>query len=61
MLDRVQHAYPQQPSGPDDRWWLPVSMGGTAPTPEAAAAMDAAEAAERAARREARETPSDSQ
>ena len=59
MLDRVQHAYPQQPSGPEDRWWLPVSMGGTAPTPEAAAAMDAAEAAERAARREARETPSD--
>jgi 1-acyl-sn-glycerol-3-phosphate acyltransferase len=40
MLDRVQHSYPQSPSGPDDLWWLPASLGGTAPTPEEAAAMD---------------------
>jgi 1-acyl-sn-glycerol-3-phosphate acyltransferase len=49
LLDKVQHAYPQAPTGPDDRWWLPASLGGTAPTPEEAAAMDAAEARERGA------------
>jgi len=43
LLDGVQKAYPDQPSGPDDRWWLPACMGGTAPTPEEAAAMEAAE------------------
>ena len=43
LLDRVQRNYPDGPSGADDRWWLPTSMGGTAPTPEAAAALDAAE------------------
>jgi 1-acyl-sn-glycerol-3-phosphate acyltransferase len=48
MLDRVQREYPDSPSGPDDTWWLPVALGGTAPTPQEAAAMDAAEAAERA-------------
>jgi 1-acyl-sn-glycerol-3-phosphate acyltransferase len=41
MLDRVQRAYPQSPAGQDDRWWLPASLGGTAPTPDEAAAMDA--------------------
>lgn len=51
LLDRTQRGYPDQPSGPDDRWWLPSTLGGTAPTLEQAAAMDAAEAAERAARR----------
>jgi 1-acyl-sn-glycerol-3-phosphate acyltransferase len=37
LLDAVQKAYPEKPSGPDDRWWLPAHMGGTAPLPEAAA------------------------
>jgi len=41
LLDRVQHSYPQAPSGPQDRWWLPVALGGDAPTPEEAAALDA--------------------
>jgi 1-acyl-sn-glycerol-3-phosphate acyltransferase len=50
MLDHVQKTYPDTPSGPEDTWWLPTAMGGTAPTPEEAAAMDAAEAAERAGR-----------
>jgi len=45
LLDHVQRNYPDGPSGADDRWWLPASMGGTAPTPEAAAALDAAESA----------------
>jgi 1-acyl-sn-glycerol-3-phosphate acyltransferase len=43
LLDQAQRAYPAQPAGPDDTWWLPVSMGGSAPTPEEARAMDAAE------------------
>jgi 1-acyl-sn-glycerol-3-phosphate acyltransferase len=38
LLDAVQRAYPEKPSGPDDRWWLPVHLGGTAPLPEAATA-----------------------
>jgi 1-acyl-sn-glycerol-3-phosphate acyltransferase len=54
MLDRIQREYPQRPADEDDRWWLPVHLGGTAPTPEQAAAMDAAEAA---ARRSGRQDP----
>jgi 1-acyl-sn-glycerol-3-phosphate acyltransferase len=38
LLDEAQRSYPQQPAGPDDRWWLPAHLGGTAPTPEVAAA-----------------------
>jgi hypothetical protein len=41
LLDEVQRTYPDQPSGPDDRWWLPAHLGGTAPTPEEAAARGA--------------------
>ncbi|MCO8272293.1 1-acyl-sn-glycerol-3-phosphate acyltransferase [Actinoplanes sp. TRM 88003] len=37
LLDAAQRAYPEKPSGPDDRWWLPAHMGGTAPLPAAAA------------------------
>jgi 1-acyl-sn-glycerol-3-phosphate acyltransferase len=47
LLDHVQSTYPDRPSGPQDRWWLPVHLGGTAPTPQEAAAMDAADAAAR--------------
>ncbi len=47
MLDDVQRSYPDAPSGPDDRWWLPTTLGGTAPTPEEAAALDAADKAAR--------------
>ncbi len=50
LLDDVQRSYPDAPSGPDDRWWLPVSLGGTAPTPEQAAALDAADKAAREGR-----------
>jgi 1-acyl-sn-glycerol-3-phosphate acyltransferase len=50
LLEKAQQGYPDAPSGPQDRWWLPASLGGTAPTPEEAAAMDAADAAEAAAR-----------
>jgi 1-acyl-sn-glycerol-3-phosphate acyltransferase len=44
LLDQVRQSYPQQPAGDDDRWWLPASMGGTAPTPEEARELDAADA-----------------
>jgi len=47
LLERVQRTYPQRPAGDDDRWWLPAAMGGTAPTPQEAAALDEADAAGR--------------
>ena len=40
LLEGVQRDYPDQPAGPDDRWWLPAHLGGTAPTPEEAEALD---------------------
>ncbi len=33
--------YPDPPDKPGDLWWLPASMGGTAPTPAEAAVLDA--------------------
>lgn len=53
MLDRAIADYPadEQPPG---SWWVPASHGGTAPTLEEAAALDAAEKRERAARRAAK-------
>lgn len=44
LLDRAQRTYPEIPQGV---WWQPAHLGGTAPTPEEAAEMDAAEAANR--------------
>jgi 1-acyl-sn-glycerol-3-phosphate acyltransferase len=40
LLEDAQRAYTGRPSGPDDTWWLPAHLGGTAPTPEVAAARD---------------------
>jgi hypothetical protein len=57
LLHGVQDAYPDKPDSDDDRWWLPARLGGTAPTPEEAAALDAAEAEERRAARAARREP----
>ncbi|GAA0924409.1 lysophospholipid acyltransferase family protein [Nonomuraea longicatena] len=45
LVDRAQRTYPERPQGV---WWQPAHLGGTAPTPEEAAAMDAEEAARRA-------------
>ena len=28
LLDEAQRTYPQQPAGPDDRWWLPAAPRG---------------------------------
>jgi 1-acyl-sn-glycerol-3-phosphate acyltransferase len=47
LLDEAQRDYPEQPAGPEDRWWLPVHLGGTAPTPEEALVADSARAAGR--------------
>ena len=44
LLDGLQRSYPQQPASDDDRWWIPAALGGTAPTPEQAAELDAADA-----------------
>jgi hypothetical protein len=48
LLDRAQREYPDAPSGPDDTWWLPAHLGGTAPTPEQAEQEDARAAEEKA-------------
>jgi 1-acyl-sn-glycerol-3-phosphate acyltransferase len=41
LLDGLQRTYPQAPQGPDDAWWLPAHLGGTAPTLDEAEALDA--------------------
>jgi 1-acyl-sn-glycerol-3-phosphate acyltransferase len=40
LLHQAQEAYPDQPAGPDDTWWQPARLGGTAPTPDEAAQLD---------------------
>ena len=52
LLDETIRRYPDPPEG---AWWAPASYGGTAPTLEEAARLDAAEKRERAARFVARE------
>jgi 1-acyl-sn-glycerol-3-phosphate acyltransferase len=37
LLDRAQQEYPEKPSGPEDAWWMPAHLGGTAPEPTALA------------------------
>ncbi|WP_433215208.1 lysophospholipid acyltransferase family protein [Microtetraspora malaysiensis] len=44
LLDRAQRTYPEIPPGV---WWQPVHLGGTAPTPEEAAALDTSARARR--------------
>jgi 1-acyl-sn-glycerol-3-phosphate acyltransferase len=51
LVDELQRSYPDTPSGPDDTWWQPAHLGGSAPTPEEAKARADAEAAERRRRR----------
>ena len=52
LVETAAREYPQQPAGDDDRWWLPASLGGTAPTVEQAEALAAAERSERRAKRQ---------
>ncbi|MGH3759355.1 lysophospholipid acyltransferase family protein [Actinophytocola sp.] len=41
LLDQAQRDYPAAAEHGEQAWWLPTHLGGTAPTPEAAAALDA--------------------
>ena len=54
LLDEAQRSYPETPDGPDDRWWLPAHLGGTAPRPEDVAAHDAVDAAGKGAKKRRR-------
>jgi len=56
LLAATIAAYPQHEEG---AWWVPASYGGTAPTLERAAELDAAERRERARRRAAAESAHD--
>ncbi|WP_052666918.1 lysophospholipid acyltransferase family protein [Nitriliruptor alkaliphilus] len=53
LVTRLQEDYPQTPKSPDDAWWQPAHLGGTAPTVEEAERRAAEDAAERRARRAA--------
>ncbi len=53
MLDRLIKAHPAQEQPPGS-WWLPASYGGSAPTPDEAAAMYAEERRLRAERKAAK-------
>jgi 1-acyl-sn-glycerol-3-phosphate acyltransferase len=53
LLDGAIRSYPQHEAG---AWWLPASYGGSAPTLEQAARIDAEERAARAARKAAKST-----
>ena len=53
LLDRTIADYPAEEQPPGS-WWLPQRLGGSAPTPEEAVELDAAERAERLARRRAK-------
>jgi 1-acyl-sn-glycerol-3-phosphate acyltransferase len=41
LLDRAQHDYPERPECAEESWWQPAHLGGTAPSPEEAAGLDA--------------------
>jgi 1-acyl-sn-glycerol-3-phosphate acyltransferase len=36
LLERAQREYPDTPTGPDDTWWQPAYLGGSAPAPAGA-------------------------
>jgi 1-acyl-sn-glycerol-3-phosphate acyltransferase len=40
LLEACQRAYPVRPKGPDDTWWVPAHLGGTAPAPAEVANRD---------------------
>ena len=55
LLDEARATYPGGPRTPDDTWWVPASLGGTAPTlEEAEATVARGGPQEKAARRRAR-------
>jgi 1-acyl-sn-glycerol-3-phosphate acyltransferase len=50
LVEKAQREYPETPK-PGETWWQPAYLGGTAPTPDEAAAMDAKDAKDREDRR----------
>ncbi len=56
LLETARTTYAGGPRTPQDTWWIPASMGGTAPTLEQAAALQIEQEQARAARRAERET-----
>ena len=56
LLDEAQATYAGGPRTPDDTWWIPARLGGTAPTVEEARVLVEAQDAERRARRAAEGT-----
>ena len=59
LLDEVIEDYPAAEK-PPGAWWMPARFGGSAPTPEAAARMDAEEKTARARRKAAEDDDSSS-
>ncbi len=53
LVDTAQAEHPSLADPGPHAWWLPAHLGGAAPTPEEAAAADAAESAARRTAREA--------
>ena len=53
LLDEARRTYPGGPRTADDTWWVPASMGGTAPTLEQAAQIARDRESARAARKAA--------
>jgi 1-acyl-sn-glycerol-3-phosphate acyltransferase len=51
MVEVAAETYPQRPGGPDDDWWLPAHLGGSAPTVEQSLVMAEQERNERRKRR----------
>ncbi len=47
LLDQARGTYAGGPRSPEDTWWVPVALGGTAPTIEEAAIRNAARKARR--------------
>jgi len=54
LLQHARATYQGRPYDESDTWWVPASMGGTAPTLPEAARLDAEERERRAAKRAAR-------
>jgi hypothetical protein len=40
MLHEAQETYPDRPRAGEESWWVPARLGGTAPTPDEALALD---------------------
>jgi 1-acyl-sn-glycerol-3-phosphate acyltransferase len=51
LTDRLQREYPDVPEGPDDSWWQPAHLGGSAPTVDEALRRAQEDSAERRRRR----------